>query len=230
MDILLIIPPVIYELYVRSRITTGLLLIIQYFWTKSSRRLVQNAPRPSEHHPVSCAVFWEERKGLVFSQQFYSVPFVVEGKQISSLYHRLTWEQLAQLQFFFNQNTFIHGSFFFGKAFCVKESVNLSPDRLRFGGPFYFSEKSIRFLGNSLDLLEESYGRLHEWSEAYFVTLIDRCSFLCVSGQRGTIAKSMHEEHLCIVALTSNGARNPVLSACLLPPRVIAYCSSSTSR
>ena len=76
----------------------------------------------------------------------------------------------------------------------------------------------------------ESYGWLHdEWSEAYFVTLIDRCSFLCVSGQRGTIAKSMHEEHLCIVALTSNGARNPVLSACLLPPRVIAYCSSSTS-
>ena len=87
-----------------------------------------------------------------------------------------------------------------------------------------------------MDLLElktfwgESYGWLHEWSEAYFVTLIDRCSFLCVSGQRGTIAKSMHEEHLCIVALTSNGARNPVLSACLLPPRVIAYCSSSTSR
>ena len=86
-----------------------------------------------------------------------------------------------------------------------------------------------------MDLLElktfggESYGWLHEWSEAYFVTLIDRCSFLCVSGQRGTIAKSMHEEHLCIVALT-NGARNPVLSACLLPPRVIAYCSSSTSR
>ena len=74
-------------------------------------------------------------------------------------------------------------------------------------------------------------GRLHEWSEAYFVTLIDRCSFLCVSGQRVTIAKSMHEEHLCIVALTSNnGARNSVLSACLLPPRVIAYCSSSTFR
>ena len=76
----------------------------------------------------------------------------------------------------------------------------------------------------------ESYGRLHEWSEAYFVTLIDRYSFLCVSGQRGTIAKSMHEEYLCIVALTSNGARNPVISACLLPPRVIAYCSSSISR
>ena len=77
--------------------------------------------------------------------------------------------------------------------------------------------------------LGESYGRLHEWSEAYLVTLIDRCSFLCVSGQRGAIAKSMHE-HLCIVALTSNGAKNPVLSACLLPPCVIAYCSSSTSR
>ena len=84
---------------------------------------------------------------------------------------------------------------------------------------------SLRLFGG------ESYGRLHdEWSEVYFVTLIDRCSFLCVSGQRGTIAKSMHEEHLCVVALTSNGARNPVLSACLLPPCVIAYCSSSTSR
>ena len=73
-------------------------------------------------------------------------------------------------------------------------------------------------------------GGYTRWSEAYLVTLIDRCSFLCVSGQRGTIAKFMHEEHLSIVALTSNGARNPVLSACLLPPRVIAYCSSSTSR
>ena len=73
-------------------------------------------------------------------------------------------------------------------------------------------------------------GGYTSWSEAYFFTLIDRCSFLCVSGQRGTIAKSMHAEHLFIVALTSNGARNPVLSACLLPPCVIAYCSSSTSR
>ena len=39
--------------------------------------------------------------------------------------------------------------------------------------------------------------------EAYLVTLTDRCSFLCVSGQRGTIAKSMYEEDLCVVALTS---------------------------
>ena len=61
----------------------------------------------------------------------------------------------------------------------------------------------------------ESYGRLHEWSEAYFVTLIDRCSFPCVSGQHGTITKSMHEEHLCVVALTSNGATEP--SSFLLP-------------
>ena len=56
--------------------------------------------------------------------------------------------------------------------------------------------------------------------------LTDRCSFLCVSGQRGTIAKSMHEEHLCVVALTSMERG----TACLLPPCVIAYCSSSTSR
>ena len=32
----------------------------------------------------------------------------------------------------------------------------------------------------------------------YIVTLTDRRSFLCFSGQRGTIAKSMYEEHLCI--------------------------------
>ena len=46
-------------------------------------------------------------------------------------------------------------------------------------------------------------GGYTRWPEAYLVTLADRCSFLCVSGQRGTIAKSMHEEHLCVVALTS---------------------------
>ena len=28
--------------------------------------------------------------------------------------------------------------------------------------------------------------------EAYLVTLTDKCSFLCVSGQRGTIAKPMY--------------------------------------
>ena len=42
--------------------------------------------------------------------------------------------------------------------------------------------------------------------------------------------EKIFEEHLCVVALTSNVARNPVLSACLLTPCVIAYCSSSTSR
>ena len=46
-------------------------------------------------------------------------------------------------------------------------------------------------------------GYTRRWPEAYLVTLTYRCSFLCVSGQRGTIAKSMHEEHLCVVALTS---------------------------
>ena len=46
-------------------------------------------------------------------------------------------------------------------------------------------------------------GSYTRWPEAYLVTLTDICSFLCVSGQRGTIAKSMHEEHLCVVALTS---------------------------
>ena len=46
-------------------------------------------------------------------------------------------------------------------------------------------------------------GGYTRWPEACLVTLADRFSFLCVSGQRGTIAKSMHEEHLCVVALTS---------------------------
>ena len=45
-------------------------------------------------------------------------------------------------------------------------------------------------------------GYTRRWPEAYLVTLTDICSFLCVSGQHGTIAKSMHEEHLCVVALT----------------------------
>ena len=45
--------------------------------------------------------------------------------------------------------------------------------------------------------------KMGRWPEAYLVTLTDRCSFLCVSGRCGTIAKSMHEEHLCVVALTS---------------------------
>ena len=50
-----------------------------------------------------------------------------------------------------------------------------------------------------------SYGGLSRGGcEAYLVTLTDRCSFLCFSGQRGTIAKSMYyQEHLCVVALTS---------------------------
>ena len=50
---------------------------------------------------------------------------------------------------------------------------------------------------------QDCTGGYTRWPEAYLVTLTDRCSFLCVSGRRGTIAKSMHEEHLCVVALTS---------------------------
>ena len=50
---------------------------------------------------------------------------------------------------------------------------------------------------------QDRMGGYTRWSEAYLVTLTDRCSFLCVSGQRGTIAKSMHEEYLCVIALTS---------------------------
>ena len=50
---------------------------------------------------------------------------------------------------------------------------------------------------------QDRMGGYTRWPEAYLVTLTGRCSFLCVSGQRGTIAKSMHEEHLCVVALTS---------------------------
>ena len=50
---------------------------------------------------------------------------------------------------------------------------------------------------------QDRMGGYTRWPEAYLITLTDRCSFLCVSGQRGTIAKSMHEEHLCVVALTS---------------------------
>ena len=55
------------------------------------------------------------------------------------------------------------------------------------------------------DSLGQEYhvGGYMRWSEAYLVTLTDRCFFLCASGQRGTIAKSMYEEHLCVVALTS---------------------------
>ena len=46
-------------------------------------------------------------------------------------------------------------------------------------------------------------GDCHEEVETYLVTLTNRCSFLCFTGQRETIAKSMYEEHLCVVALTS---------------------------
>ena len=56
-----------------------------------------------------------------------------------------------------------------------------------------------------LKILWESivWGIARGGCETYLVTLTDRCFFLFVSGQRGTIGKSMYEEHLCVVALTS---------------------------
>ena len=42
------------------------------------------------------------------------------------------------------------------------------------------------------------WGITRRGCETYLVTLTDRYYFLCVSGQRGTIAKSMYEEHLCV--------------------------------
>ena len=51
---------------------------------------------------------------------------------------------------------------------------------------------------------QEYMGGYTRWPEAYLVTLTDRCSFLlCFWSTRDHIAKSMHEEHLCVVALTS---------------------------
>ena len=67
---------------------------------------------------------------------------------------------------------------------------------------------------------EYCMGGYTRWFDAYLVTLTDRCSFLCVSGQRGTIAiKSRHEKHLCVVALTSwseepSSFRLPLTSSC----------------
>ena len=64
----------------------------------------------------------------------------------------------------------------------------------------FFFKQQIAEDGSGQDWM----GGYTRWPEAYLVTLADRCSLLCVSGQRGTIAKSMHEEHhLCVVALTS---------------------------
>ena len=52
--------------------------------------------------------------------------------------------------------------------------------------------------------LGQQYNNVGEKPTVILYTYINRhAGFLCVSGQRGTIAKSMHEEHLCVVALTS---------------------------
>ena len=46
-------------------------------------------------------------------------------------------------------------------------------------------------------------GGYTRWPEALLGQFGRQMLFSCVSGQRGTIAKSMHDEHLCVVALTS---------------------------
>ena len=63
----------------------------------------------------------------------------------------------------------------------------------------------VRNKNEKLKTLWESivWGITRGGCETYLVTLTDRCSFRCVSGQRGTISKSMYQEHLCVVALTS---------------------------
>ena len=63
--------------------------------------------------------------------------------------------------------------------------------------------RSKRHFGNLWFFGNIVWGITRGGCEAYLVTLTGRYSFLCVSAQRGTIAKPMYEEHLCVVALTS---------------------------
>ena len=81
-----------------------------------------------------------------------------------------------------------------------------------------YDKTTLRFRKKSRGNLTSGKTLFSRSAEAYLVTLTDRCSFLCVSGQRGTIAKSMHEEHLCVVALTSmeRGTQFFPLASCLL--------------
>ena len=91
-------------------------------------------------------------------------------------------------------------------------------------------DEELKTFWESMVLWNIGWGITRGGCGAYLVTLTDGCSFLCVSGQRGTIAKSMYEEHLCVVALTSNERGTQFISACLLLLCVIFHCSSSTSR
>ena len=59
--------------------------------------------------------------------------------------------------------------------------------------------RSQRHFGNLCSSGIISYGGLSRGGcEAYLVTLTDRRSFLCFSGQRGTIAKSLCMRSICV--------------------------------
>ena len=77
---------------------------------------------------------------------------------------------------------------------------------------FKETRRDVYYIIYSLQSLKEKLVYTHTGAHRQYIlhtkTILEidtiiRCSFLCVSGQRGTIAKSMHEEHLCVVALTS---------------------------
>ena len=96
---------------------------------------------------------------------------------------------------------------------------------------FGIKTTSWRHFGNLLFFGYIVWGITRGGCEAYLVTLTDRCSFLGVSGQRGTIAKSTYEEHLCVVALISIERATqffPLASYSLVWSPT--HCSSSTSR
>ena len=72
----------------------------------------------------------------------------------------------------------------------------------------FFGEKKSRLSG--FELMSQRVRRLRD--------------YFCATGATGEPIQSVCRSP------DKYGARNPVLSACLLPPCVIAYCSSSTSR
>ena len=67
---------------------------------------------------------------------------------------------------------------------------------------FGIKTRSLRDFGNLREYRMGDYTRWLRGLLGHFDRQKDALSF-CVSGQRGTIAKSMYEEHLCVVAMTS---------------------------
>ena len=68
-----------------------------------------------------------------------------------------------------------------------------------------YEARQLGIKDGALKTMEIFEGRLHlVVMKAYLVALTDRCFFLlCFWPTRDHIAKSMFEEHLCVVALTS---------------------------